>query len=392
LKKFKLDNDHSIIEELKKWRRYLHRYPELSFNEFETAKYIEEELKKIKVDKIIRPTETSVVASLNGGLPGKTIAVRADIDALPILEKNDHDFISTNKGVMHACGHDGHTAILLGLAKILTKHKEDLPGTIKFVFQHGEENYPGGARAIVETGCLEDADMVIGTHLWSPFEVDTVGFCSDVAMAGIHKFFININGKGGHAGLPHQSIDSISVASQVYDSLQHMVARTVDSTESIVISVTRFNAGGEKLNVIPEQAQLAGTVRYLSESEVKTIPKKMQTIVRGICEANSATYDFEYTHGYKPVVNNHVVTDILKKTAEKLFPEQVMNIKPIMGGDDFGVLSEKIPGCYFFVGIGNHDKGIIFPHHHPKFDMDEKGLINALKIFAQGILDLQKFE
>lgn len=370
-----------IKEEVITWRRQMHQNPELSFHEEKTAQFVYETLESFGNLELSRPTKTSVVARLIGSHPGKTLAIRADMDALPIQEENTLEFASTNPGVMHACGHDGHTAILLGTAKILSGLKDQIKGEVRFFFQHAEEIFPGGAEEMVQAGVMDGVDLVIGTHLWSPLEKGKVGVVYGSMMAAPDAFYITVNGKGGHAALPHQTIDSIAVAAQVVTNLQHIVSRNTDPLDNLVISVTQF-IGGTTHNVIPGSVQICGTVRSFNASLRETIPGKMERIVKGITDAHEANYEFNYQFGYRPVINNDEVTSVIEETVREVFGEEALDLmRPNMGGEDFSAYMEKAPGCYFYVGAGNAEQGITYPHHHARFTIDEDALEIGVKTF-----------
>lgn len=378
-------NLNQLAEETKEqviaWRRHLHQNPELSFHEEKTSQFIYDTLQSFGNLEIFRPTKTSVVARLIGPEPGKTLAIRADMDALPIQEENTFEFTSQNPGVMHACGHDGHTAMLLGTAKILSSLKDQIKGEVRFLFQHAEELFPGGAEEMVQAGVMDGVDLVIGTHLWSPIEKGKVGVVYGSMMASPDTFWITVNGKGGHAALPHQTIDSIAVAAQVVTNLQHIVSRNTDPLDSLVISVTQF-IGGTTHNVIPGSVKIWGTVRSFDPTLRESIPAKMERVVKGITEAHEATYDFKYEFGYRPVINDNEVTAVIEETVREVFGEEALDLmKPNMGGEDFSAFMEKAPGCYFYVGAGNEEQGITYPHHHERFTIDEDALEIGVKTF-----------
>jgi amidohydrolase len=368
-------------EQVIAWRRHLHQHPELSFHEEKTSQFIFDTLQSFGNLEVSRPTKTSVVARLIGSEPGKTLAIRADMDALPIQEENTFEFASQNPGVMHACGHDGHTAMLLGTAKILSGLKDHIKGEVRFFFQHAEELFPGGAEEMVQAGVMDGVDLVIGTHLWSPIEKGKVGVVYGSMMASPDTFWITVNGKGGHAALPHQTIDSIAVAAQVVTNLQHIVSRNTDPLDSLVTSVTQF-LGGTTHNVIPGSVKIWGTVRSFDPALRQSIPAKMERVVKGITEAHEATYDFKYEFGYRPVINDNEVTAVIEETVREVFGEEALDLmRPNMGGEDFSAFMEKAPGCYFYVGAGNEEQGITYPHHHERFTIDEDALEIGVKTF-----------
>ncbi|MCM3315359.1 M20 family metallopeptidase [Rummeliibacillus stabekisii] len=374
-----------LREDVIKWRRHLHENPELSFEEEKTAQFVYDTLESFGNLELSRPTKTSVMARLIGPNPGKTLALRADMDALPIHEENTFEFASQVPGVMHACGHDGHTAMLLGAAKILSGLKDQIKGEVRFFFQHAEELFPGGAEEMVQAGVMDGVDLVIGTHLWSPLELGKIGVVYGPMMAAPDTFWLTVNGKGGHAALPHQTVDSIAVAAQVVTNLQHIVSRNTDPLDNLVLSVTQF-VGGTTHNVIPGSVDICGTVRSFDADLRKTIPEKMERVIKGITEAHEATYDFKYEFGYRPVINDEEVTAVIEETAREVFGEEALDLmKPNMGGEDFSAYMEKAPGCFFYVGAGNEEKGITYPHHHARFTVDEDALEIGVKTFLHAV-------
>lgn len=372
----------AVKEQVIAWRRYLHEHPELSFHEEKTAQFVYETLQSFGNLEVSRPTKTSVMARLIGSQPGKVLAMRADMDALAITEENTFEFVSKNPGVMHACGHDGHTSMLLGAAKILSGMKEQIKGEVRFLFQHAEEDYPGGAEEMVQAGVMDGVDMVIGTHLWSTMEFGTVGICPGPMMAAPDTFWITVLGKGGHAALPHETIDSIAIAAQVVTNLQHIVSRNTDPLHSLVLSITQF-VGGTTHNVIPGTVEICGTVRSFDKTLRESVPGLMERVIKGITEAHGASYEFKYQFGYRPVINDEEVTRLMEEVVvESLGPEWVEHMRPTMGGEDFSAFQQKAPGCFFFVAAGNKEKGITYPHHHPRFTIDEDALEVGVKMFV----------
>ncbi|EJL23943.1 M20 family metallopeptidase [Brevibacillus sp. BC25] len=371
-----------IKDQVIAWRRYLHENPELSFHEEKTAQFVYETLLTFGNLEVSRPTKNSVMARLIGSQPGKVLAMRADMDALPITEENTFEFVSKNPGVMHACGHDGHTSMLLGTAKLLSGMKDQIKGEVRFFFQHAEEVYPGGAEEMVQAGVMDGVDMVIGTHLWSTMEFGTVGICPGPMMAAPDTFWITVLGKGGHAALPHETIDSIAIAAQVVTNLQHVVSRNADPLDNLVLSVTQF-VGGTTHNVIPGAVEICGTVRSFDKNLRESVPGLMERVIKGITEAHGAGYKFKYEFGYRPVINDAEVTKLMEEVVEEsLGAEWVEHMRPTMGGEDFSAFQQKAPGCFFYVAAGNKEKGITYPHHHPRFTIDEDALEVGVKMFV----------
>lgn len=379
---------NEVNEDVVKWRRYLHENPELSFEEVATSQFVYDTLLTFQNLDISRPTKTSVMARLIGAYPGKVIALRADMDALPIHEENEFSFKSKTTGKMHACGHDGHTAVLLGVAKVLSQMQSSLSGEVRFLFQHAEELFPGGAQEMVHAGVLDGVDLVLGAHLWAGLHVGTIAVRSGPLMAAPDTFRITIVGKGGHAAIPQQTIDSIAVGAQVVTNLQHIVSRAVDPLTPIVVSVTTFIAGTAD-NVIPEVAELTGTVRTFDESLRKEAPILMERIIKGVTEAHGATYQFEYKNGYRPVINDGEVTAELESCLIETFGEDVVQTaEQTMGGEDFSAYQQVAPGTFIFIGAGNPEEGITAPHHHPRFTVDERSLPMGVKAFVATVLKL----
>ena len=383
-----LDNVHELSPRLVEWRRALHRRPEVAFHEHETARFIRQVLEQIGDLAISRPTETSVMARLVTGRPGPVVAVRADIDALPIHEENDVAYRSEIDGAMHACGHDGHTSIALGLATLLAQHRDHLRGEVRFIFQHAEELSPGGAEEMVRQGVMDGVDHVIGLHLWSSMPVGRIGLIPGPAMAAPDTFECTITGKGGHAAIPHGTVDPIAIGAQVVSALQHVVSRTVDPLDPVVVSVTQFIAG-TTFNVIPNSAYLAGTVRTFDPALRAAVPITIERIIKGVTSAFGATYTFRYEPGYRPVVNDPALTARLAGVVTHTFgADTLIDMRPTMGGEDFSAYQQRAPGVFAFIGAGNTDVGIDFPHHHPRFQIDERSLDIGLRYFTAATLDL----
>ncbi|SFJ89419.1 MULTISPECIES: M20 family metallopeptidase [unclassified Bacillus (in: firmicutes)] len=377
-------------EQLIWWRRHFHMYPELSYSEEQTSQMVYDILQTFPHLEVSRPARYSVMARLIGKQPGRTIALRADMDALPIEEENQFDFVSRSKGVMHACGHDGHMAMLLGTAYTLSQKYDQIEGEIRFLFQHAEENFPGGAQEMVDAGVMEGVDCIIGAHLWSPLEVGKIGVIYGPAMAAPDAFSITIIGKGGHAGIPHETIDSIAIGTQVVSQLQQIVSRLTNPLDSLVLSVTQFHAGTTH-NVIPDSATIGGTVRSLRNELRKQTAERIEKIVKSITEAYGASYTFTYEYGYRPVVNEETVTRHVETTALQLLGKEcVVRLQPTMAGEDFSAFLQKAPGTFFFIGAGNEEKRIIYPHHHPRFTIDEDALPIGVSVFVSSVLNFMR--
>ncbi len=365
------------------WRRQLHRRPELSFQEHETARFVEETLASFGGLEITRPTETSVMARLVTGRAGPVLALRADIDALPIREESGLPFASERDGVMHACGHDGHTAVLLAVARVLVGLRENLCGEVRFLFQHAEELLPGGARDLVAAGALAGADAVVGCHLITILDVGRIAVPSGPFMASPDTFSVVIEGRGGHAAIPHVTVDPIAVAAQVVVSLQHVVSRETDPNERVVVTVGQI-AGGSADNIIPASVELGGTVRTFTPEARERARTSIERIIAGVTQAHAAGYRFEYVEGYLPVDNEPELAVRVAGAAERaLGPDALIEIPPIMGGDDFSAYQREAPGVYFMVGARSEESGATFAHHHPRFTIDERAMEDAIAVFIE---------
>lgn len=364
------------------WRRYLHQHPELSYHEKETSRFIYEKLKNFGIDDIrTNVGGYGIVARIHGSKPGITVALRADFDALPIQEETDVPYKSKVQGVMHACGHDGHTATLLGVAKVLQAHRSELSGDVVLIHQPAEEFPPGGARAMIKDGCLDGVDVIFGTHLWSTVPYGTIGYRKGHFMAAADYFKIKIQGRGGHGSAPQQCVDSVVVASQVVNQLQMVVSREVDPTKSAVLTIGKFNSGVAP-NVIADTAVLEGTVRTFNEDVRSKIKSEMASIVENVCGAFHAEGTLDYRDGYPAVYNHEKESDVFQKVMDKTFGKNVaVEIAPQMGGEDFSSYLLEKPGMFWFTGAGNPEVGASYPHHHPKFNFDERVMITAGKAF-----------
>jgi amidohydrolase len=375
----------NLQRELVQWRRQIHQYPELAFDERQTATLIAEKLTAWGIDHQTGIAETGIVATIASPHPGPVLAIRADMDALPIQEENDVPYCSQRDGKMHACGHDGHVAIALGTAYYLAQHREAFRGTVKFIFQPAEESV-GGAKPMIEAGVLQnpDVDGIIGLHIWNNLPLGTVGIRSGPLMAAVECFRCTILGKGGHGAIPDQTIDSIVVASQVVNALQTIVSRNVSPLDAAVVTVGEFHAG-TTLNVIADTARLSGTVRYFNPNLEGTIGDRVNTIIGGICQSHGATYDLNYWRLYPPVVNNATMADLVRSVAIDVI-EPELGIVPdcqTMGGEDMSFFLQEVPGCYFFLGSANPAQGWDYPHHHPQFDFDESVLCVGVELFVR---------
>ncbi len=377
------------------WRRHLHQHPELSFEEHETSRFVARVLAETEGVDVEPCAGTSLVARLRGTGSGHTVALRADMDALPVEEENDTPYRSRVPGVMHACGHDGHVAMLLGAARVLAARRKHLRGEIRFLFQHAEEKLPGGAEAMVAAGAMDGVDAVAGTHLWSDLDVGRIAVTYGPMMAAPDTFRIVVEGRGGHASRPHQTVDSLAVAAQIVTNLQHIVAREINPMTSFVVSVCSFHAGRTH-NVIGGEARLEGTVRSYDPAQRELAARRVEEIARGVAAAHRATCRIEYERGYRPVVNPEGLTRLFDRTAQELFgAEAIDHDQRNMGGEDFSAFQARAPGTFYYVGCRNRARGIVHPNHHPRFDIDEAALAQGAILhcaFAERLLDAESFD
>lgn len=377
----------SLTEQLRGWRRYLHQNPELSFAEFETADYIESELKAMGLAPV-RLAKTGVYVDIEG-LPGPhAVAIRADIDALPVEEETGLAFASARKGVMHACGHDGHAAIALGVAKRLLGAREEFAGRMRVFFQPAEELPPGGAREMIADGVLDGIDAVIGLHLWSFLPVGVAGLAIGPLTANSDFFDVEIQGRGGHGAVPQTAVDAVIVGSAIVQRLQAIVSRQVDPLEPIVITVGSFHAGS-KHNIIADKAVLQGTVRTASEAVREFVEAEMIRVCRGVADSYGATAKFRYTRGYPAVVNHSHAVKIFEDVCRRRLGEAGVSwVRPTMVGEDFAYYLRERPGAFLLLGAGSQEANSEFPHHHPRFTVDESALEQGVDILTDTALAL----
>lgn len=372
------------FDEVQQIRRHLHAHPELSFEEFKTAEYIENRLKSWGY-QTKRMANTGIVALLNGKGPSvKTIALRADIDALPIKEKNNTPYCSTNDGVMHACGHDVHTSSLLGVAKILREFTNDFEGTVKFIFQPGEEKIPGGASLLIAEGVLQNptVDNIIGQHVMPLLPAGKVGFRKGMYMASADEIYITIKGKGGHGAHPHTLIDPVAIGAQVITALQQVASRNAKPAIPTVLSIGKIIANGAT-NIIPDEVYMEGTFRTFDEKWRSDAHELIKKTVNGICQAMGATADVEVRVGYPFLENDIALTESVKQNAiAYLGEENVTDLEIWPAGEDFAFYTREIPGTFYRLGIRNESKGIISNLHTPTFDIDEDALITSIGLMS----------
>lgn len=372
------------FEQMVSWRRHFHQYPELSFQEVETPKKIAEILKSFGITIRTGVGGRGVVGLIDGGKPGKTVALRADFDALPIQDEKEVSYKSKIPGVMHACGHDGHTAILLGVAKVLSAVRDQLPGKIVLIHQHAEEADPGGADMMIQDGCLEGVDVIFATHLGSTMPLGWVGTRKGPMLAASDVFEVTICGKGGHGSSPHETVDSIIVATQVINQLQLLISRRLDPLQSAVLSIGSFHAG-QAPNVIADKAVFSGTIRTFTPEIRDLMEREFNSIVTGVCSALYAEAEISYVRGCPPLINHDRETDFFRKVAtQDIGADKVLEIPPLMGAEDFAYYLQHIPGMYFITGAGKPAPETNYPHHHPRFDFDE----NAMRMAGKELLSL----
>jgi amidohydrolase len=353
-------------------RREFHQHPELPFQEFATAEKVEMILKDLGLETKRLANGTGVRGLLAGRKSGKTIALRADMDALPIQEETDVPYKSTHPGVMHACGHDAHTAMLLGAALLLAERRKDLEGGVVFLFQPAEE-IGEGAKKMVEEGALDGVDAIFGLHVSSTLDSGILGYHSGPFMAAGDFFDVTIVGKGGHGGLPHLTVDPIPIAANVITSLQTIVSRETDPLENAVMSICKMEAGRGGYNIIPEKATFGGTIRTLSPELRDSFPKRMKEILNGIVPALRGSCELNIMRKFPVTINDEKMTDFVTRVARGLLGEdKVLEMRPLMACEDFSYYLQKVPGSFVFLGMQGGKGRISYPHHNPRFDVDEE--------------------
>lgn len=366
-------------------RRFLHEHPELGFQEVETSKFVAERLQAIGVEDLQTGiAKTGVTGLIRGKKPGdKVLMIRADMDALPIHEENDVEYRSQNDGVMHACGHDAHTAMLLAVTRLLMDRRDEFGGTVKVLFQPAEEG-PGGAKPMIEAGVLENpkVDAALGMHMAQAQPLGIIGLRNGPAMAASDRFEFTIKGVGGHGARPQATVDPIVIGSQIVVAIQMLVSRETDPTVPAVASFGAFQAGNA-FNVIPDTAVLRGTVRSFQQEERERLAERIEAVVRGVAGAMRAEVEFAYHFGYPPTVNDAGMNEIVRAAAREVVgPEMVVEEDLHMGAEDMSYFLDAVPGSFFYVGSKNEDKGLVWGHHHPRFDIDEESLGNGIQTMA----------
>jgi amidohydrolase len=360
----------ALTDQLVAWRRDFHRHPEVAFQETRTSAVVREFLESLGL--VVRPAAgTGLVAVLEGNPGGKTVALRADMDALPVQEEGEKEYRSLNRGVTHACGHDGHMAMLMAAAKVLTGSRRDFRGRVVFLFQPAEEQPPGGAIRMIAEGALDGVDAVFGLHLWQQFPTGLVGVIKGPMLAQADNFNLTVKGKGGHGAMPHTAVDPVLAAAQIIVNSQSIVSRNVDPLKPCVVTFGTVN-GGTAPNIIPEKVTMAGTVRTFHPTVQALVERRLREIAEETAKASGASCSVEYVPGYPAVVNDAAMVDFVTGVAKKVLGEGCLwPFEPMMGGEDFAYYLQKVPGAFIFLGAGD---GRQFPHHHPAFDIDERAL------------------
>ena len=373
---------HAIKDIIVSTRRDIHQHPELAFDEHRTSKLVAERLESFGIEIQTGVGKTGVVGTLKGKNDGKTIAFRADMDALPLQETSDISYKSKNAGIMHACGHDGHTAMLLGTAEVLSKQADKLNGTLKFFFQPAEEGQ-GGARFMIDDGALEGVDEVYGIHLWNYQKYGTIGVKSGPIMAAADIFEITVHGKGGHGAAPQGTKDAVLIAAHLIQTLQTIVSRNTNPIESTVVTVGKIN-GGYNFNIIADKVTLRGTTRAYTEDNRQLIKKRMKEIIAGTEKTFGTKIELDYEDGYPPTINDPTAAGHLLNAAQKIVGDGAGHPYLSMGAEDFSYFLQKVPGCYFLVGSAPQDREpLSVPHHCSHFDIDERALLIGSSVYLQ---------
>ncbi len=391
--RLKADIDE-IVPDIVALRRDLHEHPELAFEEVRTSGIVAGRLRALGLDVQTGIAKTGVVGTLKGGRAqagSKTLAIRADMDALPIYELNDIDYRSTVDGKMHACGHDGHTSVLLAVADLLSKRREELAGNVKFIFQPAEEVI-GGAEPMVKEGALDGVDNIIGLHIFSTYRLGRVGVRSGPTFASADKFVLKVHGKGGHGAMPQDAVDPIIVAAHITTALQTLISRETSPFSPTVITVARIESGNA-FNIIPEVAEMQGSLRAYSMEHRAQMVRRITELAQGIASAMNASCEVEIFDGCPPCINDPAMSEAVKRAAASTVGADAVDCgEEVMttGSDDMAYFLQAVPGCYFIVGAHNPDKGARYPHHHPRFNIDEDALPIATEVLTRTALDYLK--
>jgi amidohydrolase len=374
-----------LFDEMVTMRRDFHRYPELGFQETRTSGIVADRLASLGLEVQRGVGQTGVVGLLEGTKPGPTVLLRFDMDALPIEEESGAPYASVNPGAMHACGHDGHIAMGLALAQIMARRQEDMAGTLKFMFQPAEEGL-GGAFAMIAGGVLENPrpDVAFAMHVWNATPYGKIRVRTGPCMAASSVFSITVQGKGGHGAAPHQAVDPILAAAHIISALQSIVSRNMDPQDSVVVSIGQITAGST-FNVIPDKALLKGTVRSYNEELHRQIYRRILEMATRMADAFSCKATMETVAIVAAVNNAPEPTAVVRQAAGRLIGAENVTNDRTMASEDMGYILEEIPGCYFFIGSGNVEKGFTYPHHHPKFDFDERAMVDGVAIMAETV-------
>jgi amidohydrolase len=386
-----LQEANDLFEIVRDFRRDFHRYPEIGFQETRTAGIVAQKLTELGLQVTTGIAQTGVTAVLQGARSGKVIMLRFDMDALPIQEENEVEYASQIPGVMHACGHDGHTAIGLTVASLLSQKREQLAGTVKFVFQPAEEGL-GGARAMVAAGVLENPkpDVAFGLHLWNEKPTGWYGITAGAIMASSEIFEVKIKGKGSHGALPHQGVDPILASVQVISALQGIVSRNLSPMETAVVSVTSVQ-GGEAFNVLPSFVEFKGTIRTFDPQVRDLVLKRFNEVTESVAEGMGCNAEVQFTSITPALVNDPSITQFVQRVANQLFPDAELDTDyRTMGSEDMAYFLEPILGCFFLVGSADKQRGLNALHHHPQFDFDERALLNGVALLSGVVLDLMQ--
>ncbi|KEO82184.1 hypothetical protein EL26_16740 [Tumebacillus flagellatus] len=380
------DRIRDLHPKLVERRRDFHMHPELGFQEFRTSRIVADWLNELGLEVRTGVAKTGVVARLRGGKPGKTIALRADMDALPIQDVKSCDYKSTVPNTMHACGHDAHTTMILGAASVLSELREELQGDVVFLFQPAEEG-PGGAEPMIAEGALDGVDFILGQHMAPVYPAGYMAVAEREAMAAADEFTLRILGTGGHGAYPHMTVDAVQITAQVITALQAVVARQVDPLQSAVLSIGTIN-GGYRQNVIADAVEMTGTVRTFDGFLREDIPKRMEQLIDGITKGYGARYELDYKFNYPAVINHKSAVDLMRRVAgEVLGRERVLEAPPSMGGEDFAFYLQKVPGCFYWLGCKHPDPVHVgYNIHHPGFDIDEQALYYGVQLMVEGAL------
>lgn len=379
LEKWHQEVEH-VYPQMVAWRRYLHEHPELPFHEENTSRMVGDILAGYGIEVERNVGGFGVVGILKGANPGPTIALRADMDALPIQEENEIPYKSKVPNVMHACGHDAHTATLLGVAKILSKYRDAINGTVKFIFQPAEEEAPGGAIRMIADGVLEGVDVIFANHVLSSMRLGHFTVPMGSATASSDYVEIKIIGKGGHSSAPHSAVNPIVIGAIVIDQIHILMSQKVDPLQPAVAAITMFNSG-VAINVIPSEATIAGTVRTFSPAQRENVKRYLKNILDHVTVTYGATYELHYQEGYPALLNSEKETEIVREVLNNIGGLEVVESPPIMASEDFSYYLQHVPGVYFYTGSSTDDPNTQFPHHHPRFNIDERVMKNSAKAF-----------